>query len=171
MVTDASRVAVDDAIDRLHGEWGDCPIAEPRWTVTPADWERDRERFEAETLGGAGAWIRRPDGAALVVRHEGESTWSEPGGKDEPGESLAEAAVRETREEAGVEVDLRGLVMLHRVAVDAPDRPTLFRLIATFDAAYVAGEPEPREGEIGAVRWVHEHPDDLMYPQVAEYPL
>ncbi|QZY00227.1 NUDIX domain-containing protein [Halobaculum rubrum] len=171
MVTDASRAVVDDAIARLREEWGDCPLAEPHWEVTPAEWERDRERFAADTLGGAGAWVRRDDGAALMVRHEGESAWSEPGGKDEPGESIAEAAVRETREEAGVEVDLRGLVMLHRVAVDAPDRPTLFRLIATFDADYVAGDPEPREGEIAAVRWVHDRPDDLMYPEVAEYPL
>ena len=171
MVTDASRAAVDDAIDRLRGVWGDCPLAEPHWRVTSAEWDRDRERFDADTLGGAGAWVRRGDGAALVVRHVGEETWSEPGGKDEPGESLAEAAARETREEAGVEVDLCGLVMLHRVAVDAPDRPTLFRLIATFDADHVAGAPAPRAGEIAAVRWVHEHPDALLYPEVAAYPL
>ncbi|WP_435062909.1 NUDIX domain-containing protein [Halobaculum sp. EA56] len=171
MVTDASREAVDAAVARLRDEWGECPVAEPRWEVTPAEWDRDRTRFEADTLGGAGAWVRRADGAALLVRHVDEDGWSEPGGKQEPGESLAETAVRETREETGVEIDLGGLVMLHRVAVEAPDRPTLFRLIAAFDADYAGGDPRPREGEIAEVRWVHDHPDDLLYPEVAEYPL
>ncbi|WP_277553744.1 NUDIX domain-containing protein [Halobaculum limi] len=170
-LTAESRAVVDDAVDRLHAEWGECPVSEPEWHVDPADWERDRERFAADTLGGAGAWVRRGDGAALVVRHEGEETWSEPGGKDEPGESLPETAVRETNEEAGVQIDLTGLVMLHRVAVNAPERPRLYRLIATFEADYTGGDPEPREGEIAELRWVHDHPDDLLYPEVAAYPL
>jgi 8-oxo-dGTP diphosphatase len=40
----------------------------------------------------------RPEGAPLA------GLWEFPGGKAEPGESLAEAAVRECREETGLEV-------------------------------------------------------------------
>ncbi|MFC7136361.1 NUDIX domain-containing protein [Halobaculum litoreum] len=150
---------------------GECPVEDDRWDVSTRAWDRTRERFDAGTVGGAGAWVRRADGDALVVRHEGESTWSEPGGKQEPGEALSTTAARETREEAGVAVTITGLVMLHRVAVHAPERDPIRRLIATFDADYAGGEPRPREGEIAEVRWVSDHPDSLLYPAVAQYPL
>ena len=170
-VVDASRAAVEDALDRLRETWGGVPTARKEWALTPPEWDRDRERFAAGTVGGAGAWVRRDDGAALVVRHEGETAWSEPGGKQEPGESLAETAVRETREEAGAAVEIEGVVTAHRIRETAPDRPPLHRLIAVFGAAHVGGDPRPREGEIAAVRWVDDHPDDLLYPEIADFPL
>jgi phosphatase NudJ len=40
------------------------------------------------------------------------STWSIPGGRVEPGESLAEAAVREVLEETGVPVTLDGILRI-----------------------------------------------------------
>jgi len=48
------------------------------------------------------------DGRLLVRRRRGDpglgEVWEFPGGKREPGETLAEAAVRETREETGLAV-------------------------------------------------------------------
>jgi ADP-ribose pyrophosphatase YjhB (NUDIX family) len=61
-----------------------------------------------------------------VVQHEGRTllvqeakervfgTWNLPGGRVEPREGLAEAAVREAQEEAGVALSLRGLMLIHR---------------------------------------------------------
>ena len=171
MVTGESREVVAEALAQLQAGWGECPVADVRWDVSTAEWERTRERFDAGTVGGAGAWVRRGDGRALVVRHVGDDGWSEPGGKQEPGEALSTTAARETREETGVAVTLTGLVMAHRIAVHAPEREPLYRLVVVFDADYAGGEPRPREGEIAAVRWVDDHPEELLYPQVAAYPL
>jgi 8-oxo-dGTP pyrophosphatase MutT (NUDIX family) len=62
--------------------------------------------------------LRHPEtGDILAVRKRGTTTFMQPGGKPEPGESALDAAVRELREELQVELD--------------PDRMTL---LGTFDA-------------------------------------
>lgn len=49
------------------------------------------------------AVFARNDGAVLLVRHKRLATWLPVGGEIEPGETLLEAAVRELREETGLE--------------------------------------------------------------------
>lgn len=58
--------------------------------------------------------------AMVIVRHEGRfavvrekkhgQLWYFPAGRVEAGETLVEAAVRETKEEAGIDVELTGLL-------------------------------------------------------------
>jgi ADP-ribose pyrophosphatase len=105
---------------------------------------------------GVGVIIVR-DGKVLVVqrgREPGAGTWAFPGGRLELGETLAEAAVREAREETGLEVepgevaavvefidrDEQGKVRWHYVIVD---------LLAT----PVGGTLQPGDDSV-AVRWI-----------------
>lgn len=172
-----AAAAVDDALERLRETYGDAPVVESEWTVDRVVYDRTVERFEAGTVGGAGAWVTRErDGAteALVVRHEGEQGWSEPAGKQEPGESLAETAVRETSEETGVDCRLTGLLRVERarhVVSDYDDRPSVPRLVVVFAADCVGGTLSPRAGEIAEANWVRRHPDRLKYPGVGDLPI
>lgn len=172
-LTERSRRRIADALDRLRADYGgELDVVEKTWTRPPDDYEAARERFGAGTLGGAGCWVT-DDSRVLLVRHEGEAAWSDPGGKQEPGESLEAAALRETREESGIDAEITGVRQVHRIEVrDANgERPPLHRLIVIFDAEYAAGEPSPREGEIAAVRWWSERPDELLYEELNEFPI
>jgi 8-oxo-dGTP diphosphatase len=81
------------------------------------------------------------DGQVLLIRRgrpprQGE--WSLPGGRIEPGERTAEAALRELREETGVEARITGLLDV----VDGifPEVGRHYVLI-DFAAEWVSGEP------------------------------
>jgi ADP-ribose pyrophosphatase YjhB (NUDIX family) len=63
-----------------------------------------------ETWFFATAVVRAGDRFVLV--HESNGTWGLPGGRLEVGESFAEAARREAREEAGIEVTLESILDL-----------------------------------------------------------
>jgi 8-oxo-dGTP diphosphatase len=78
--------------------------------------------------------------------------WEFPGGKVDPGEEAAAAAVREVREELGCEV-----AVTDWLEPEVPIRDGLVLQVAT--AALVDGEPVPRAGEHDAVRWLR--PDEL----------
>ena len=49
-------------------------------------------------------------GRILLIRRTDNKYWSIPGGGMEPGESVREAAVREVREETGMDCEITGLV-------------------------------------------------------------
>lgn len=73
--------------------------------------------------------------------------WEFPGGKVEPGEDPAAAAVREIAEELGCRVRVTGWL-----TPVVPVRPGLELRVAI--AELVDGEPVPRAGEHDAVRWL-----------------
>jgi len=52
-------------------------------------------------------------GELLLVHKTDNNLWALPGGGMDPGESIAQAAVRETKEEAGVDIEVTGIVGLY----------------------------------------------------------
>ncbi|MFB6220639.1 MAG: NUDIX domain-containing protein [Halolamina sp.] len=179
MHPDRAAAAVDDAVSRLRERFGSFPLVETEWVVTPDTYDRTAERAAAHIVGGAGAWVRRDrEGTveALLVREADKGGWSEPAGKQEPGERLGVTACRETYEETGVECRLTGVLRAERAVhvVEGPEpqeRPPLPRLVVVFDADHLCGEPRPGEPGIDEAAWLTSHPDELAYPGVAEFPI
>jgi len=74
----------------------------------------------------------------------------------EPGETLAEAALRELREEVGVEAELIGfLIPVEVIERDDEGHVKLHFVIAAHAARWVSGEPQTGP-EARDVRWVTE---------------
>ncbi|HEY2519052.1 MAG TPA: NUDIX domain-containing protein [Streptosporangiaceae bacterium] len=96
-------------------------------------------------------------GRVLLVRHAGhDDGWGVLGGAVEIGESPAQAAVREAREEIGVPVRLRGLI----AALGGPDFEVTYPngdraayVTSVYDAKIVSGTPRPADGELSEVGW------------------
>ncbi|MEX5299613.1 NUDIX domain-containing protein [Kocuria sp. CPCC 205292] len=100
----------------------------------------------------AAAVVVREDGRLLLVRRGREpqrGRWSVPGGKLEPGETAAQAAVRETFEETGARVRAERELGTVRV----PGEPGLVYEVHDVAATYLGGTLRPGD-DADAVRWV-----------------
>jgi ADP-ribose pyrophosphatase YjhB (NUDIX family) len=97
------------------------------------------------------------DGRALVAaraKPPSQGLFSLPGGLVEPGETLAQAALRELREEVGVEAEIVGFVdHVEIVERDEAARVRHHFVVCAHAARWIAGEPVPSD-EALAVRWV-----------------
>jgi 8-oxo-dGTP pyrophosphatase MutT (NUDIX family) len=76
--------------------------------------------------------VRRGHRFLLTQERKYGSTWSIPGGRVEPGESLTDAAVREVFEETGVPIRLDGVLRIEHTPGDHPGaRDTRVRVLFT----------------------------------------
>jgi len=86
------------------------------------------------------AVVRSRPGAReiLLMRRSDNGHWGLPGGYLEPGESVAQAAAREVREETGWRVDVGRLVGVYsdpaRQVVEYPDRRRVHAINLCFEA-------------------------------------
>jgi ADP-ribose pyrophosphatase YjhB (NUDIX family) len=67
---------------------------------------------------GVGVIIEDARGWILLEKRSDNGMWGPPGGGIEPGESVAQAAMREVREETGLTVEVAGLLGVYSEPVD-----------------------------------------------------
>lgn len=96
-------------------------------------------------------------GALLLIHRTDNDNWALPGGAMELGESLPQAAVRETLEETGVHVEVTGLVGIYtdpkHVILYTSDGEVRQECSVVFTARPVGGTPTP-SSESRQVHWV-----------------
>jgi 8-oxo-dGTP diphosphatase len=103
------------------------------------------------------------EGKVLVVHtvgpaHSNIDRWGLPGGRRELGETLVQAAVREAREETGLEVDVGELLAVGEVLSDTHDLLFVFRGRST-------GAARVQEDEVVVQhRWLSPEEADVLMP-------
>ncbi len=137
---------------RVHGVIVGCP--HPRSNPNAAPPSNSQDNFREDPLGD-GRWLLIRRGKKVVA--PGRVCF--PGGAVEVGEDRMVAAVREMKEELGIDVSLTGPIWQHVF----DDRPlTLWGFLA----AEVGGELTPDPYEVAEILWltpdeVRTHPDAM----------
>jgi 8-oxo-dGTP diphosphatase len=119
------------------------------------------------------AAVQGPHGSLLLVRRCDSGAWELPGGRVEVGESAADAAVRETAEETGVQVTVTGFVGLFTDpghVVRATDGEIRQQFAVLFRAQAVGGSPRGDLSETSEAAWVApaDVPALLMEPPIRD---
>lgn len=107
----------------------------------------------------------------LMIRRSDNDNWAVPGGGMDLGESIAEAAMREVKEETGIDIEVTGLVGIYtnprHVIEYTSDGEVRQEFSVVFTAKPVRGELTPSSESL-EVRWVD--PADLgdytMHPSM-----
>ncbi|WP_328856437.1 NUDIX domain-containing protein [Williamsia herbipolensis] len=96
--------------------------------------------------------IRDVEGRVLTVRKRGTSRFMLPGGKPEPGESAAQAAIREVHEEVGAVLDPAQLTSLGVHATPAANEDGYTLRASVFEHPWL--DIPGAAAEIDEVRWL-----------------
>jgi len=105
--------------------------------------------------------IQGPEGVLLIRRKNPpfEGQWALPGGIAEDMETVEEAAIREAKEETGLNVELLGI----NTVLSKPGRDPRGRTVSiVYDAKAVGGELNPATDAAGA-RWFKKLPSRIAF--------
>ena len=96
-------------------------------------------------------------GDVLLIRHSDNQNWAVPGGSIDLGESMMQAAVRETKEETGIDCEITGLAGIStdpkHVILYTSNGEVLQEFSIVLTARATGGAPT-RSTESSEVRWV-----------------
>jgi ADP-ribose pyrophosphatase YjhB (NUDIX family) len=131
--------------------------------VRRIDYHHDPDAPQANSIVPAvNVAITNQDGEILLIRRSDNDNWAMPGGAVELGESLTQAAVRETREETGIDCEVTGLSGIYtnpaHVTLYTSNGEVRQEFSIVLTARATGGQPTP-SSESSEVRWVAR--DDL----------
>ncbi len=118
--------------------------------------EQDPRAYPDRPFVGVGAVIFRGDEVLVAMRGKlpRRDVWSIPGGAQEIGETYVEAAIREVKEETGLDIEVLGLVdVVDAINRDDDGRVRYHYTLVDVVAEWVDGEAVAQD-DLADARWV-----------------
>ncbi|MFC5751686.1 NUDIX domain-containing protein [Actinomadura rugatobispora] len=101
--------------------------------------------------------VENDKGEILMIRRTDNENWALPGGAIDLGESVAQAAIRETKEETGIDVEVTGLVGIYsdpKHVIRYTSNNEVRQEFSILLAALPFGGRMRRSAESSSVEWV-----------------
>ncbi|MEV0662172.1 NUDIX hydrolase [Actinomadura luteofluorescens] len=101
--------------------------------------------------------VENAKGEILMIRRTDNDNWALPGGAIDLGESVTQAAIRETKEETGVDVEISGLVGIYsdpKHVIHYTSNDEVRQEFSIVLAAHPKGGYPTTSDESGEVRWL-----------------
>jgi 8-oxo-dGTP pyrophosphatase MutT (NUDIX family) len=92
------------------------------------------------------------EGKVLLTKHSQNHHWSFPKGLIDPGQTTEEAALREVREEGGVEAEIIGKVGYSKYVYTFNDEK-IFKVVTYFLMKYLSGDISDHDFEVEESGW------------------
>lgn len=92
------------------------------------------------------------DNKVLLTKHSQNKHWSFPKGLIDPGQTSQEAAIREVKEEGGVEAEILGKVGYNKY-VYTLNGEKIFKVVTYFLMKYISGDPKDHDWEVSEAGW------------------
>lgn len=117
-------------------------------------WLRDKVGHEKVMLMFAGGCLLNDEGQVLLQKRGDSGLWGFPGGAIELGESPEAAAIREVREETGLEVTVGSLIGVYTdCQMSYPNGDQAHSICLAYELRQTGGTLGSDDPETAALRW------------------
>lgn len=100
----------------------------------------------------AGGIVFNDRGQVLLTKHSKNKHWSFPKGLIDPGQTPQDAAIREVKEEGGVEAEILDKVGYSKY-VYTLNEEKIFKVVTYFLMKYKSGDPKDHDWEMEQAGW------------------
>ena len=117
-------------------------------------WLREKVGHEKVSLLFSGGCLRNTDGKVLLQKRGDSGLWGFPGGAVELGESPEAAAIREVREETGLDVTVGSLIGIYTdCQMGYPNGDQAHSVCIVYDLSHDGGTLGSDDPETADLRW------------------
>ncbi len=100
----------------------------------------------------SGGIVFNDKGQVLLTKHSQNHHWGFPKGWIDPGETSEQTAIREVKEEGGVEAEIIGKVGVSKY-VYTLNGEKIFKVVTIYKMKYLAGDPKDHDWEMEDAGW------------------
>ncbi len=90
----------------------------------------------------------------LLIKSSGKGYWQFPKGHIEKGQTTQEAAVREVKEEGGIEAEILAKVGQSKYVYLTKEQEKVSKVVMLFLMKYLSGDPKDHDQEVSEAKWV-----------------